>query len=644
MTELERRLLARCTTAEAITEFWEMGVRAQHFEEPLFQAVWNFTVDYWQQSQMTAAPTPWILAQEFSGYVVTDDAKEDNDYLASSLQKRYATNQLQEMLLTAARDSVTDPLGALRDLKDTAEKVSDHLAGKADNPGGVAFEGNVSGELDKLRVREEARRRFAIERAGDAPSFDEGLLSEILIRPQEPPFRVADLMPSQSSTLVTAQRKTGKTTLTLNLAHSLITGEPFLGVFPVRPISGRVSFLNFEVSAAQLGRWAWQTGIPEDRFHQVNLRGRRNPFSHPDDRERLGALLRSHEVETLIVDPFGRAYPGSSQNDPGEVGAFLDDLNRFKAEIGAADLILSAHAGWQGEHTRGSSALEDWPDSIITMVANADGLRFLRAIGRDVDVGEDQLSYDPTTRRLWMTGSGSRKRSQEQGKAEALVDPVCAQVQQNPGASQSEIIKALQALHREGTLPISFQERDVVAAINLAVKEGRITREKGGKGKATRHFLVDENQPLPTSAKPPPRGTPPPPPTASIGGGGSSGGSGDNHSGGGSGPNDPTLPGSVDDTSLASPVENPPPSLPVDQKLSNPDNPDQQADTSDDAEDSQPPGDSPSESLTADFSALGERLLAMNGQRSITLPPDLANEVNQGLRSREGAIEEARRR
>ncbi len=33
-------------------------------------------------------------------------------------------------------------------------------------------------------------------------------------------------------------------------------------------------------------------------------------------------------------------------------------------------MILTAHAGWVGERTRGSSALEDWPDSIVTMTVD----------------------------------------------------------------------------------------------------------------------------------------------------------------------------------------------------------------------------------------------------------------------------------
>jgi RecA-family ATPase len=231
------------------------------------------------------------------------------------------------------------------------------------------------------------------------------------------------LIPWEAGTELVAQRKTGKTTLLLNLARSLFTGEEFLGKFGVRPIDGEIAFLNFKVSAAQLARWAADVGISPDQFYIVNLRGRRNPFSNTEDRQRLAATLKARGTEAIFCDPFGRAYTGQSQNDPGEVGAWLVELDLFaRGEVGALDVVLSAHAGWNGERTRGSSALEDWADSIITMTRDdskdGTGERFLRAIGRDVDLEEDQLTYDANTRTLTLVGTGSRKAAARKRRAE----------------------------------------------------------------------------------------------------------------------------------------------------------------------------------------------------------------------------------
>lgn len=346
------------------------------------------------------------------------------------------------------------------------------------------FDTEVAEAMHRLRVHETARQRLAAEKIGPAPPFDAGLLDDILARPAEPPYRIHELLPADGGMLVVAQRKTGKTTLMLNLARSLITSEPFLGTFSTIPARGRVAVLNYEVSGGQLARWADQVAVPADRLLLVNLRGRRDPLSHAEDRARLAELLRARQVESLIVDPFGRAYTGASQNDPGEVGAWLVDLDTFtRAEVGARDLILTAHAGWNGERTRGSSALEDWADSILTMTTGTgddDKSRYLRAIGRDVSVDEDRLHFDPDTRLLSLTGVGSRRDASTNTRVECLVSVVCDFVEANPGAAFGDIKKG-----------VGGREVDVRSAIEVGEKRGLVRRDVGGPGKPTRHYRTN---------------------------------------------------------------------------------------------------------------------------------------------------------
>lgn len=89
-----------------------------------------------------------------------------------------------------------------------------------------------------------------------------------------------------------------------------------MGGFAVTPVQGRVALLNFEMSAAQLARWAQEAGVPGDRLFLVNLRGTRNPLSHPDDRAVLADTLRAQQAEALILDPFGRVFTGKNQTIP----------------------------------------------------------------------------------------------------------------------------------------------------------------------------------------------------------------------------------------------------------------------------------------------------------------------------------------
>ena len=226
----------------------------------------------------------------------------------------------------------------------------------------------------------------------------------------------------------------------------------------------------------------------------MNLRGRRNPLAHPEDRERLGDALRENGVESLIVDPFGRAYTGASQNDPGEVGAWLADLDRVaRAEVGAVDVVLTAHAGWNGERSRGSSALEDWADSIVTLTRDAedDSQRYLRATGRDVEVEEDQLHFDPDTRHLSLTGMGSRRQAAETRKVDDLVRDVVDAVTADPGLSVGGIG---QALRDRG---VGFRTHEESKAARRAVERGLLRVEKGPRRSLLHYPALSPSQPSP---------------------------------------------------------------------------------------------------------------------------------------------------
>lgn len=390
----------------------------------------------------------------------------------------------------------------------------------------LQFNRDVSSELQRMRVRRAAQERLRAELEPPVPPFDAGTLTDLLARPADPPMRVEGLIPSAASVLVVAQRKTGKTTLKLNLVRSLLTGEDFLGRFPVRPVEGVVTLLNYEVSAGMIARWAADVGVPQDRLFVVNLRGRRNPLSHPGDRARLAAELRERETETLIVDPFGRAYTGSSQNDSGEVSAFLIDLDLFaRGEVGAQDVVLSAHAGWNGERTRGSSALEDWADSIVWLTRDPDdeSQRFLRAEGRDVDIDEDRLHFNPTTRTLTMTGTGSRKQAKDTQRMAELGVLVVRAARDNPGIGVTEVTRAIRELDDAP----SFRDGDVSKAAKTAAGRGFLRIESDGPGKKTRHYATDTGASGTTPVNPfqtPARQDPPTPATPSyregVGGGG----------------------------------------------------------------------------------------------------------------------------
>jgi hypothetical protein len=110
-------------------------------------------------------------------------------------------------------------------------------------------------------------------------------------------------------------------------------------------------------------------------------------------------------------------------------------------EAETADAVLVTHLGHTGERARGDSRFRDWPDVEWRLVRQDDqpgSPRFLSAYGRDVDVPESQLAYDPQTRRLTLLG-GSRNDL----KFMAALDAVVSLLEGSPGLTRRNLTAAL---------------------------------------------------------------------------------------------------------------------------------------------------------------------------------------------------------
>lgn len=127
---LEKKLLGKLLDPNNIAEAWEIGIRGEHFVQPLYQAVWNTTVEYWRNSQMKSAPTLWVLQQEYSGYTPELNAPEEIEYLCDLLRRRYAANELQDLLKTAAETSNSDPVGTLKTLTAQVMAASESMTNR----------------------------------------------------------------------------------------------------------------------------------------------------------------------------------------------------------------------------------------------------------------------------------------------------------------------------------------------------------------------------------------------------------------------------------------------------------------------------------------------------------------------------------
>lgn len=310
----------------------------------------------------------------------------------------------------------------------------------------LAHTNRVTTELLMLRARHDAKQLHTAELAAKtfrAPAYTHTLTDELAL-PEEPvTYAVQDILPTRGNALLTAAFKSGKTTLVTNLLRSYADGDPFLGRFTVTPGAGRIGIFNYELSAEQYRRWLRAQGIQNtDRVAVLHLRGHRLPLTSPSVEDWIVAWLLEQEVTFWIADPFARAATGTDENSNTEVGVWLDTFDVIKERAGVSEAVLATHTGRtemeQGqERARGATRLDDWADVRWLLVKDDEERRYFRATGRDVDLAEEQLAYDPVTRALTI-GGGDRRWH----KGRDLEQHVLDYINEHPGCGIREIQNA----------------------------------------------------------------------------------------------------------------------------------------------------------------------------------------------------------
>jgi len=273
-------------------------------------------------------------------------------------------------------------------------------------------------ELAEFAQRQEVRAKYAemkaiAEAATLVPVPTRNLEQELAEDYKEPVWRIRNLHIASSFTTITAAKKTGKSTLMLNLIRSLVDGVPFLGE-PVLPLVGNVGYLNMELDPNVWRRWAKEIGIEHaKRIKPWHLRGERFPIYHPELQKRMVEWLKAEEIEVLIIDPghrLLRGWPtpnGGGENSNDIVAAVCQKLQEIKREGEVVDLFVplhTGHASGEHQHTRGAIMWQDDPDHLWNLwskevVKGDGGVRHFNAEGRDVDFQTTGIKYDKTTHR-----------------------------------------------------------------------------------------------------------------------------------------------------------------------------------------------------------------------------------------------------
>jgi hypothetical protein len=278
-------------------------------------------------------------------------------------------------------------------------------------------ENQIARGLRQKRIRREIDRRDFIETTGNLANTASiiNIGEDLKEKDDDVVYTVDQLMPVDSTVLLSAERKAGKTVLLLNLVKSLLDGEPFLNYFDVNPEPGSVMYLNYELSRTQFKRWVRPMEFAHpDRFLAMHMVGDTLPFWMPDVRDEFVESLVDNNVWCLIIDTQILAAYGivDNENDNMQWAGFHRALEGIMKSAGLRNIVLAHHLGKvDSNRARGASRIEDWAGAMwyLKSIGGAErDARVFSALGRDVDtspLGNISLSFDRDSRRYWWDGS-----------------------------------------------------------------------------------------------------------------------------------------------------------------------------------------------------------------------------------------------
>jgi AAA domain len=332
------------------------------------------------------------------------------------------------------------------------------------------------------RADQEAQRKLAAESRPPIRKPEVLTLRERLARPRPPiQWRIEGWQPAGSRVLVAAQYKAGKTTLVGNLSRSLVDGDPFLDSHTVAAVDKPVGVIDLEMNEHQLDGWYADMKIRnDDQVFVIPLRGNAAAFDILDAgiRTQWAELLKSRGCGYLIVDCLRPALDALGLDEHREAGRFLIALDALLADAGIPDAAVIHHMGHVAERSRGDSRIRDWPDVEWRLVREDDdpsSPRYISAYGRDVEITESRLGYDPATRRLSI-GRGSRKDATARAALADILKMLDAMKDKMSGRQIED--------RRE---MVDHAQKAIRAGIKLGIKEGSIGTEPGPR-RSTLHF------------------------------------------------------------------------------------------------------------------------------------------------------------
>ncbi|MCI0626666.1 MAG: AAA family ATPase [Acidobacteria bacterium] len=187
------------------------------------------------------------------------------------------------------------------------------------------------------------------------------------------PWLIERLWSIQAVGFVSGPPKSFKTWTVLEMAVSVASGAPCLGVFPVHR-SGPVLLYAAEdpmtALRLRLESLARNHGLDLEQVDIRVIRADSLRLDRPGDREKLAATIDLHRPALLILDPLVRLH-ALDENQAGPMAELLSHIRALQRSSGTAIAIVHhsrkdrAHSA--GQSMRGSSDLYAFVDSLVSL-------------------------------------------------------------------------------------------------------------------------------------------------------------------------------------------------------------------------------------------------------------------------------------
>lgn len=239
---------------------------------------------------------------------------------------------------------------------------------------GKLFQDQVETELFRLKVRKKAQDEFYKESIGSL-SIPEGLLIDAEM-PPEPPELISGILLAHGATGIIGSKEVGKSLLSLEIQHSLLTGAPLWGsILPNIVVDKTVHILAEHASQVLMGLYQ-RTGLSKTGrlriFGPEHLGPMKLLVSNGLRRDEAVSFYKKlvEGAGLVVFDPLASFIQGlAAENDNAPMRTLVDSMIEISQSTGAACLILG-HQGkptfFQGKHikrstyaTRGASSSED---------------------------------------------------------------------------------------------------------------------------------------------------------------------------------------------------------------------------------------------------------------------------------------------